>query len=411
MTKSIKVIGLLLLTISSQEIFNVQPSFAKKNILKDVSVKSELNQVSLELEFENPVRYRSPRYFSKTIQIDFPSTSISSSYKYFPTSDSELVQVYVSRLDTNTLRLRLILEEGGDDIVKRFSIKRKGNYLRLSLKKNSGSLESLLARANKIKEIQRNEVSGKKFEKVSVEEREEKGGKNFPPNKNRQNSSLIKNGQEPLSEVVGKNFVDKKNDLVVKERSSIKKDKNLLQLENDKKEFPDLLSTSLKMFYTLSIVLGVMFIVYYLFKRFFWNNGSFGKDPKPIKILSSGFLAPKKSIALVEISDQVLIVGISNDNISLLGNIEDKDRILKIKGKSGSPEKSEKSILGLKKNKVKEVKGIQNNVSNNQANQERSGSTNPFPEYIKKYSSSELSKSPSNDGMDPLLKKKKVQLA
>ncbi len=412
MTKRIKVIGLLLLTVCAQEIIYVQPSFGKRNILKDVSVKSELNRVSLELEFDNPVRYRSPRYFSKTIQIDFPSASINSSYKYFPTSDSELVQIYASRLDPNTLRLRLILEDGGSDVEKRFSIKRKGNFLRMSLKKNSGGLESLLARANKIKEIQKNENNDRKLQNVSIKEDGPESTQNITGKIKQNASSLTKEinkGSELLSEVVGNNLLKKQKNLDAEEESPNKKVKEILELESDEKEYPDLFSTSLKMFYTLSIVLGVMFIVYYLFKKFLWSNGSFGKDAKPIKILSSGFLAPKKSIALVEISDQVLIVGISNDNISLLGNIDDKDRILKIKGKSGSFEKSDKNKLDLNKNK--KAGSFQNIANNNQENKKQSGSTNPFPEYVKKYSSIESSKSLSEREISPMSKKKKAQIA
>lgn len=87
---------------------------------------------------------------------------------------------------------------------------------------------------------------------------------------------------------------------------------------------PDLFTTALKMLSALGIVLGGMFVLFYFMKRYL-KRDSIGSTEKLIKVLASSYVGIKKSIALVEVPGAVLVVGITNDNISLLSKIEDKD--------------------------------------------------------------------------------------
>ena len=93
----------------------------------------------------------------------------------------------------------------------------------------------------------------------------------------------------------------------------------------------ELWPSSLKMLSTLALVLGLMFLLFYAFKKLVLKNSLFGKYNKMVNVLSTGFLGPKKSIALVEVAGEVLVLGISNDHISLLSNIQDSEKIDRIK--------------------------------------------------------------------------------
>ena len=86
---------------------------------------------------------------------------------------------------------------------------------------------------------------------------------------------------------------------------------------------PDVLSTALQMLTALGIVLGGLLVVFYLFKRFLKRDVS-GSKEQLIKVIASHYVGIKKSIALVEVPGAVLVVGLSNDNISLLTKIEDR---------------------------------------------------------------------------------------
>lgn len=93
---------------------------------------------------------------------------------------------------------------------------------------------------------------------------------------------------------------------------------------------PDLLSTSLKMLSALGIVLGGMLVFFYFMKRYLKRDFS-GSKEKLVRVLASSYIGVKKNILLIEIPGSVLVVGITNDNISLLSKIEDKDILNKLK--------------------------------------------------------------------------------
>jgi flagellar protein FliO/FliZ len=86
---------------------------------------------------------------------------------------------------------------------------------------------------------------------------------------------------------------------------------------------PDALSTALQMFTALGIVLGGLLVVFYFMKRFLKRDKG-GSSKQLIRVVASQYVGIKKNIALVEVPGAVLVVGISNDNISMLTKIEDK---------------------------------------------------------------------------------------
>ena len=86
---------------------------------------------------------------------------------------------------------------------------------------------------------------------------------------------------------------------------------------------PNIASTAIQMLTALGIVLGGLLVVFYFMKRFLKRDVG-GSKEQLIKVISSQYIGIKKNISLVEIPGSVLVVGISNDNISLLTKIEDK---------------------------------------------------------------------------------------
>ena len=86
---------------------------------------------------------------------------------------------------------------------------------------------------------------------------------------------------------------------------------------------PDMLSTAMQMLTALGIVLGGLIVVFYFMKRFLKRDVGGSKEPL-IKVIASQHIGIKKNISLVEIPGSILVVGVSNDNISLLTKIEDK---------------------------------------------------------------------------------------
>ena len=86
---------------------------------------------------------------------------------------------------------------------------------------------------------------------------------------------------------------------------------------------PDLVSTALQMLTALGVVLGGLLVVFYFMKRFLKRDVG-GSKEQLIKVIASQYIGIKKNISIVEIPGSILVVGVSNDNISLLTEIEDK---------------------------------------------------------------------------------------
>ncbi len=330
------------------------------NKLKDVTVERSDGDLHIQLHFKKaPSNHTPPVFFKKSIQVDLPYTYLAPAKQYFPTQNTEIKQVYASQYDSEKLRVRFILGERGKNLVDRFQMQRIGNILDIWVKpvgsapntnkevpvvspvkkKSSDPLDGLFERANEIQKTQdqamESEVKPEKHAKQLLQLFDEPK----PAQETKTNpTSNEKPESTSLSKAVG-SALQKKNgkslSQVLNGGNPESKNKST-QGSVAEGQGPDLVSTGMKMFSMLVLVLGVMLLIFYLFKKFVWKNSVFGGGSKPIKVLSTGFLGPKKSIALVEVAGEVLVLGISNDNISLLGNVEEPGRIDLIKGMEGA---------------------------------------------------------------------------
>ncbi len=92
-----------------------------------------------------------------------------------------------------------------------------------------------------------------------------------------------------------------------------------------------MVSAFLKMIFALAIVLGLLIGVMYFIKIFMQRTGPVGDSSSLINILSSKYLGPKSSIILVEVMEQVIVVGVSGQQMTPLARIDDPLTIAKMK--------------------------------------------------------------------------------
>lgn len=297
------------------------------NFLQDVVVENVSGEVNVRLEFQKPLeKYSEPVFYKRSAQIDFPLVTIHSESRYIPVNDSLVTQIYVSQFEPDVLRVRFILSSEDLDLKDKFQWESQGRFLKIKIFKNYDSpLDRFMARAkrkqNKNPEVSVVEVPPATApqepvkEETSVQPLSEKAGANtLVPVKKSETGKLL----------AGRKSIFNKDTVPVLKGKSIE----------GKPAFADsfsLRSTSLKMFFMLLVVLGIMLLIFYCFKKFVWKNSIFGGGDKPVKVLSTGYLGPKKSIALVEIAGEVLVLGIANENITLLSNIQDETKIDLIK--------------------------------------------------------------------------------
>ncbi len=80
-----------------------------------------------------------------------------------------------------------------------------------------------------------------------------------------------------------------------------------------------------KMLAALAIVIALMIGSMYLLKKYFYQPSAAINGNSMIRIISTCHLSPKNSILLVDVLGQVMLLGVSNHQMSILGTITDPD--------------------------------------------------------------------------------------
>ncbi|QPJ65443.1 MAG: FliO/MopB family protein [Candidatus Nitrohelix vancouverensis] len=292
------------------------------NRLNDVSVVRGEDAMVVHLEFKNPVKeFGKTVYYQKSAQFDLPGAYIDPPKQYISTQDSHIPQIYLAQYDSETVRVRFIFDENSDSPSGGFDLTPRGNSLKVHIqKKETDFLSRLLAQT---------------AESVEAAELESA-------------ASTAKEASAPVpaqKEVVVYSETDK--DVVpatpalkssIASRSSKQEPTGLKAVGmTGKSEGFATAPSAFKMAGMLVCVVGFMLILFYIFKKYILKNTPFGGGEKVVKVLGTGFLGPRKHIALVEVAGQVLALGISRDNISFLTQIDDAEQIEKLKSSGADP--------------------------------------------------------------------------
>ena len=86
-----------------------------------------------------------------------------------------------------------------------------------------------------------------------------------------------------------------------------------------------------KMLAALAIVIALMIGAAYMLKKFFYRSPETIDGNHMIDILSTRYLGPKNSILLVDVLGQVMLLGVSTNQISALGTISDSKALENLK--------------------------------------------------------------------------------
>jgi flagellar protein FliO/FliZ len=87
----------------------------------------------------------------------------------------------------------------------------------------------------------------------------------------------------------------------------------------------------LKMISALALVLGIMIGLAFLVRRFFQQTGMATPDGSSITILAVKYLGPKSSIMIVDILGEVVVIGVSNQQMSYLTTLDDEAALEKLR--------------------------------------------------------------------------------
>jgi flagellar biogenesis protein FliO len=285
------------------------------NLLENVSIDKKDDALTVRFIFRDPVQsYKPAVFYKKSAQIDLPSTYIEPAKKYFETEDSQIPQIYLAQFDSKTVRARFMFTEDGESKKDGIHIETRGNTLTVRInKKETDFLSRLLAE------------TAQTVEAAELEENQRPAAlaNNVPAT-----TEIVTQDNFNSKEITATNKVQPSTDITTP--TTKKNDPSYFNLDQQGKSLDETPSI-LKLFAMLAIVLSFMLGLFYIFKKYVLKNTPFGNGERLVKVLGTGFIAPRKHIALVEVAGQILALGVSKDNISFLAEINNPEMIEKLK--------------------------------------------------------------------------------
>jgi len=98
---------------------------------------------------------------------------------------------------------------------------------------------------------------------------------------------------------------------------------------------PDLLPSALKMIAALAVVLGGLFVMVHLARRYLQRTGAPGKA-RLVRVVASQPIGVKKAVTLVEVPGCVLVLGVSGDRIQMLTRLDDPQVLERVRSHEGA---------------------------------------------------------------------------
>ena len=87
---------------------------------------------------------------------------------------------------------------------------------------------------------------------------------------------------------------------------------------------PELVAAALKMIGVLVLIVGGL-LAFNMYSKRFFNNGAVGASQKSVQVLEHTPIGIKKSVTLVRVPGAVLVLGVTNDRITLLDRMDGKE--------------------------------------------------------------------------------------
>jgi len=96
---------------------------------------------------------------------------------------------------------------------------------------------------------------------------------------------------------------------------------------------PGIFSTFIRLVLAIVLTVGLIYATIWGLKIVWEKRGltNNADETKPIKILTSTYLAPRKAIHLVEVGNRILVLGVGNDEITRLDVIVDPTEVQSIR--------------------------------------------------------------------------------
>jgi len=292
-------------------------TLANFNYLNNVKAYSTKKNIRFSIDFKGPIKdYKGPVFFSKSIQVDFSEVYLNPARRKFQVDDELIKEIQAYQFKRDVVRVRFVLKHSRYDLDKNFTLESRGNKLLLALKKQPvDPLTRLLDDASP-ETSDAATVPAKAPVKLAK--------KDSPPVPG---DKKAVSGSDSLPESLFQSFKPsgKKHSL---EKSGIGRAQVSFTPGEDA---PDFFAAGVKIYGMLFVILALFFLLFYLAKNYFFQGPGMLSKNRLIDVITTNSLGAKKSISLVEVGGEILVLGVSNTHISMLTRIEDVATIQKLK--------------------------------------------------------------------------------
>ena len=78
----------------------------------------------------------------------------------------------------------------------------------------------------------------------------------------------------------------------------------------------------IQIFLILAIMMGVMYVLLYLVKKYFYSFEKKGGADSRVQILSTQAILPKKYVSVIKFNDAVYLLGVSDQSVNLIDKLD-----------------------------------------------------------------------------------------
>lgn len=299
------------------------------NSLNDIKAFSSENNVRLSIDFKKPLKdYKGPIFYEKSIQIDFPDSYTNPAKRKFQVGDDLIQEIIAYQYNKDVVRVRFVLARSQYDLDKNFTLEtRDGNMIFSIRKLPSDPLARLLEKSPAETKETAPTPAPVESREADVQAVQKKAEPEAAPAGEAKVKKEPTQGAGSLPDSLFASLEPAKGNAGQGKLSQEPAGLTLHTGENA----PDLFSAGVKIYGVLFAILAVFLVIFYFAKNYFFQGSWPLSKDKLIDVIATNHIGAKKFISLVEVAGEVLVLGVSNNHISMLTRIEDIAMVERLK--------------------------------------------------------------------------------
>jgi len=313
--------------LAAPQIACAKADLSQFNRLDGVSVYSDKGEARVVIRFaRNKDHKPEPVFFEKSVQFEFDNTYIDPSRRDFSFDDSLAVSATAYQYSSDSVRLRIFLNEDPRSYKDKWGLKVNGDLLIFTIKKTPppATMDNQSTRKPEVSATM-SEPSDQMVAEPVIKDRQA-GDKSAPvaDQKVADNSDISGTPLPPQS-------APKKNG------------NGFLKYEEPvAPETPSLGKMFVKMIASLCIVVALVLVLAWTGRKYLGKINALPAGDV-VKVLATGSIGAKQQVSVIDVAGEVLVIGVAGENMTLLASLDDKETINRLRRKVGGTSRPSKT--------------------------------------------------------------------